>query len=721
MMDVFELISLITKGVQKKCGPNCYSLIDQDRLYHRVADMRKEGLIDEYILEILTSELIIFVLAQQQEVADFSKLDEADLLKSFDISIDINQEVQNDSEVLQLKAHVPSQFLDYNNDYMCYGQSDACVVTCNSDLGEKRHKSYDIDDSAFQIHQPCNINCDDFYKMNVKYLPVSEEEKLNGTGRQYPITSITSNAAAVFTRNDAHESVLCDEPQVRENHISATVTDASCDELTNIPLEMVMASVPPQVISLQIKGAKPKQKNLFDVDRSHQTKNVTVEEDATNYTGKSSESLAASDTYGTELDVAGKLAEIDQLVAAHVVTLINQFPGFDPAYLTHRSTTALLQGKPFKDLIYELSFEYRKLRVDKPAQCKEGLAWTIIDSCDESKAAYKTVQQLSAAAAMESTSARWVAGALQVVVPGQAVGSHETGTETKAKLKDQLDQVEADALLAHQIDFDENLFSAGQDFPLAHQPRVCDTLKCCSCQVDKPVTTMLVCDEDYAAPHFCCCDCLKRYAERLMVEDKLEFPCPHASCSSKMPDSAIQNVLGLAMFQELLQRRQSKDIMAAGLEGLETCPFCNYSVIIEEKVTANSTNNTVFHCHNDSCGKRSCRLCHKADHFPHKCHQDDQRQTARPDEAIIRSNSRPETEAKMDSTITLLAPAVENAMRFTITTGLPAVAGYYGGPRVQQLVQVCVVPIAANVARVVTSYVASRLAPPQQQADAEES
>jgi hypothetical protein len=63
----------------------------------------------------------------------------------------------------------------------------------------------------------------------------------------------------------------------------------------------------------------------------------------------------------------------------------------------------------------------------------------------------------------------------------------------------------------------------------------------------------------------------------------------------------------------------------------------------------------------------------------------------------------------MDSTITPLALGVQNAMAFTITTGLTAVAGYYGGPKVQQLVKVCVVPIATNAARVVTSYVMSRL------------
>lgn len=51
---------------------------------------------------------------------------------------------------------------------------------------------------------------------------------------------------------------------------------------------------------------------------------------------------------------------------------------------------------------------------------------------------------------------------------------------------------------------------------------------------------------------------------------------------------------------------QRKAIMDAGLEGLEECPFCDYSVIIENE------EEKLFKCRNEGvCGVVSCRACKK--------------------------------------------------------------------------------------------------------------
>jgi TRIAD3 protein (E3 ubiquitin-protein ligase RNF216) len=53
--------------------------------------------------------------------------------------------------------------------------------------------------------------------------------------------------------------------------------------------------------------------------------------------------------------------------------------------------------------------------------------------------------------------------------------------------------------------------------------------------------------------------------------------------------------------------KQRKEIEAAGLSGLEECPFCDYAVIIEDK------EDKLLKCGNlDVCGVVSCRGCKKS-------------------------------------------------------------------------------------------------------------
>ena len=50
----------------------------------------------------------------------------------------------------------------------------------------------------------------------------------------------------------------------------------------------------------------------------------------------------------------------------------------------------------------------------------------------------------------------------------------------------------------------------------------------------------------------------------------------------------------------------------AGLEGLENCPFCPYSTIMD----TSPEEDKVFVCRNPDCGKDSCRLCQEPTHIP---------------------------------------------------------------------------------------------------------
>jgi TRIAD3 protein (E3 ubiquitin-protein ligase RNF216) len=52
--------------------------------------------------------------------------------------------------------------------------------------------------------------------------------------------------------------------------------------------------------------------------------------------------------------------------------------------------------------------------------------------------------------------------------------------------------------------------------------------------------------------------------------------------------------------------KAEKDVEQAGIEGLESCPFCPYSVVIENEAEK------LFRCENEDCRAITCRKCKKA-------------------------------------------------------------------------------------------------------------
>lgn len=54
-----------------------------------------------------------------------------------------------------------------------------------------------------------------------------------------------------------------------------------------------------------------------------------------------------------------------------------------------------------------------------------------------------------------------------------------------------------------------------------------------------------------------------------------------------------------------MRTKQSEEIKAAGLVGLEECPFCDFKAIIDEP------GEPLFRCAHVDCGVVSCRICKK--------------------------------------------------------------------------------------------------------------
>lgn len=68
------------------------------------------------------------------------------------------------------------------------------------------------------------------------------------------------------------------------------------------------------------------------------------------------------------------------------------------------------------------------------------------------------------------------------------------------------------------------------------------------------------------------------------------------------------------MFSKLAQKKALAEIKAAGIEELETCPFCDFASIPNES-------DKIFRCLNPDCMKESCRKCKEPNHVPLKCEE----------------------------------------------------------------------------------------------------
>ncbi|KAL0103681.1 hypothetical protein PUN28_017738 [Cardiocondyla obscurior] len=113
--------------------------------------------------------------------------------------------------------------------------------------------------------------------------------------------------------------------------------------------------------------------------------------------------------------------------------------------------------------------------------------------------------------------------------------------------------------------------------------------------------------------HIFCNLCIVRSIDIVLGDGNTRVDCL-IKCGSEFPLSVLQRVLPPTKFSILLCKRQEAEVIAAGVEGLVSCPFCHFASIppAEDKI---------FKCFNPECMKESCRLCKELNHIPLKCNE----------------------------------------------------------------------------------------------------
>ncbi|XP_043481909.1 uncharacterized protein LOC122510997 [Leptopilina heterotoma] len=111
--------------------------------------------------------------------------------------------------------------------------------------------------------------------------------------------------------------------------------------------------------------------------------------------------------------------------------------------------------------------------------------------------------------------------------------------------------------------------------------------------------------------HVFCHTCVLRGSESKIGDGQNHIDC-FAECEREFSLSVLQIVLPPTTFSILLQKRQEAEVMAAGLEGLVSCPFCHFASIPPPETK-------VFKCLNPDCMKETCMSCKELNHVPLRC------------------------------------------------------------------------------------------------------
>ncbi|ORX36468.1 hypothetical protein BD324DRAFT_651707 [Kockovaella imperatae] len=137
-------------------------------------------------------------------------------------------------------------------------------------------------------------------------------------------------------------------------------------------------------------------------------------------------------------------------------------------------------------------------------------------------------------------------------------------------------------------------------------------IECGCCFGEEVWDNMFQCDEG----HLFCRDCAKMHAETKLGEQKTVIDCMDGSgCKALFPDSELKRLLPVKLLELYHRLKQAAELAQASIDGLESCPGCDYAAIIE------NPQEKLFKCENEACMQISCRQCKRPDHIPRTCEE----------------------------------------------------------------------------------------------------
>ncbi|KAI0380143.1 hypothetical protein F5Y04DRAFT_282273 [Hypomontagnella monticulosa] len=155
--------------------------------------------------------------------------------------------------------------------------------------------------------------------------------------------------------------------------------------------------------------------------------------------------------------------------------------------------------------------------------------------------------------------------------------------------------------------------AAAEERNIANAKANGETAECGCCYDEIPLNRMIQCSGDPV--HWFCRDCMRSHAETEIGQSRHELTCMSVDgCQAGFSRSQRDLFLDKKLRTALERLEQESSLQKAGIDNLETCPFCPYAAecppIEEDKE---------FRCIRAGCMKISCRLCRKETHIPKTC------------------------------------------------------------------------------------------------------
>jgi hypothetical protein len=153
---------------------------------------------------------------------------------------------------------------------------------------------------------------------------------------------------------------------------------------------------------------------------------------------------------------------------------------------------------------------------------------------------------------------------------------------------------------------------AGDPFP-SIVPGDGSTMECEICCLDDvPLKNMTQCPEG----HVFCFTCARKMAETQIGMQKVDLPCMSMEgCEASFTEAEMRRFLEPKTMGLWVRLKAKEDISSASIDGLVTCPFCEYMVIIEGDIGSK------LQCGNPECRKVSCPSCKQLAHDKLSCEE----------------------------------------------------------------------------------------------------
>ncbi|KAJ0327283.1 hypothetical protein COL5a_006075 [Colletotrichum fioriniae] len=137
----------------------------------------------------------------------------------------------------------------------------------------------------------------------------------------------------------------------------------------------------------------------------------------------------------------------------------------------------------------------------------------------------------------------------------------------------------------------------------------------CGCCYGEFALDRMVCCEN--GNHFFCVECARRNAETVVGLSKYEITCMSTDgCDAGFAHKERAKFINGQLNQALDRIESEANLRMAGIDGLETCPFCPYAAEYPPVDI-----NKEFKCENPDCQVVSCRLCREETHIPRTCEE----------------------------------------------------------------------------------------------------